>query len=95
MSYWLILHVQLSKPTLRLRTFNFDIIRLGCIYGSDSPVLKFISQLLVCPIGCWAQPRCFGVRLEMFRVVSRKTYGGVLTWRYPEQSFILIGFAMK
>lgn len=31
----------------RLLTFNFDIIRVGCIYGSDSPVLKFISQLLV------------------------------------------------
>ena len=34
------------------RTFDFDIIRLGCIYGTDSPILKSLSQLLFCPIGC-------------------------------------------
>eukprot|EP00913_Durusdinium_trenchii_P029104 g27288.t1 len=28
----------------RLMTFNFDIIRISCIYGSDDPILKFLSQ---------------------------------------------------
>ncbi|CAK9066123.1 Metabotropic glutamate receptor 1 (mGluR1) [Durusdinium trenchii] len=36
----------------RLMTFNFDIIRISCIYGSDDPILKFLSQLLFCPLGC-------------------------------------------
>eukprot|EP00439_Symbiodinium_sp_Y106_P023600 s2265_g2.t2 len=35
----------------QLLTFDFDIIRISCVYGVDSPVLKFVSQLLACPAG--------------------------------------------
>ncbi|CAE7776927.1 Grm5 [Symbiodinium sp. CCMP2456] len=29
-----------------------DFIRITCIYGTDSPVLKFASRLLACPLAC-------------------------------------------
>ena len=32
-----------------LLTLDFDMIRIACLYGTDSPVLKFVSQLLACP----------------------------------------------
>ncbi|CAK9062829.1 Metabotropic glutamate receptor 7 (mGluR7) [Durusdinium trenchii] len=35
----------------RLLTFDFDIIRISCITGQDSPTLKFLGQLLACPMG--------------------------------------------
>lgn len=36
----------------KLLTLDLDFIRISCIYGTDSPVLEFVSQLLACPIGC-------------------------------------------
>ncbi|CAE7316306.1 grlE [Symbiodinium sp. CCMP2456] len=36
----------------RLLTFDFDIIRISCFLGTDSPSLKFLSKILVCPFGC-------------------------------------------
>jgi len=62
----------------RLLTLNFDIIRLGCIYGTDSPALKFLSQLLVCPIGCagffllgFLQGKLCGRPVPLDRTLSR------------------------
>ncbi|CAE7029429.1 grlE, partial [Symbiodinium sp. CCMP2592] len=36
----------------RFITLDFDIIRLSCLYGADSAVLYFVSQLLACPASC-------------------------------------------
>ncbi|CAE7227713.1 Scube3 [Symbiodinium sp. KB8] len=35
----------------RLFTFDFDIIRISCLAGQDSPTVKFVCQLLAFPMG--------------------------------------------
>ncbi|CAE7223416.1 Tg [Symbiodinium sp. KB8] len=52
------LSIEWQQPVLqlleltKLLTFDLDFIRITCIYGTDSPVLKFASRLLACPLAC-------------------------------------------
>lgn len=45
----------------RLLTFDFDVIRISCITGADSPTLKFLGQLLCCPLGACVIMIAYGV----------------------------------
>ena len=37
--------------------FDLHIIRITCFYGTDTPALHFISQMLACPAACGASRR--------------------------------------
>jgi len=45
----------------RLLTFDFDVIRISCITGQDSPTIKFLGQLLACPMGACIIMIAYGV----------------------------------
>ena len=54
-------------------TFDFHLIRITCIYGTDSPVLLFISQLLACPAACtapWLQTQLYRNCIGQIRTIS-------------------------
>ncbi|CAE7289869.1 Grm5 [Symbiodinium sp. CCMP2456] len=36
----------------KVMTFDLHVIRFTCLYGSDSPTLHFVSQMLACPAAC-------------------------------------------
>ena len=50
----------------KVMTFDLHIIRVTCLYGTDSPMLLFCSQLLACPAACgflllsWPLSKFFG-----------------------------------
>ena len=52
-------------------TFDLDLIKISCLYGRDSPTLKFVCRLLVCPLGitffilCWLLSGLRGRRLSL------------------------------
>ncbi|CAJ1409089.1 unnamed protein product [Effrenium voratum] len=60
----------------RLLTFDFDVIRISCIYGADSPTMKFLGQLLACPMGAflimvaWGLARLRGKRMSLDSVFN-------------------------
>ena len=31
----------------RLLTLDLDVIKIGCLFGTDDPTVKFLSQLLL------------------------------------------------
>lgn len=35
----------------QVMVFDLDIIRISCIHGVDSPTVRFVRKLMVCPIG--------------------------------------------
>eukprot|EP00439_Symbiodinium_sp_Y106_P025073 s1659_g3.t1 len=60
----------------RLLTFDFDIIRISCVTGQDSPTLKFLGQLLACPAGfclvmvAWGVARARGRKMSLDAVFN-------------------------
>eukprot|EP00439_Symbiodinium_sp_Y106_P079777 s542_g18.t1 len=60
----------------RFLTFDFDIIRISCFLGADSRVLKFVCQLLACPLCCallvfaWFSGRLLGHPRPFDRVIN-------------------------
>lgn len=60
----------------RLLTFNLDIIKVGCVYGNDSPILKFTSQILICPVGCCLI--CLGWLIQQIDRRSKMSWDGVI-----------------
>ena len=56
--------------------FDLHIIRITCLYGTDTPALHFTSQLLACPAACGVSRRR-GNR-HIFSLFVRKQDGSFL-----------------
>ncbi|CAK9038961.1 unnamed protein product [Durusdinium trenchii] len=52
----------------KILAFDLDIIKISCILGTDSPTLKFVCQMLICPV-CLS---FFGLAWFIFKLPGRK-----------------------
>eukprot|EP00439_Symbiodinium_sp_Y106_P049873 s5941_g6.t1 len=74
-------------------TFDFDMIRISCLVGQDSPTLKFLCQLLICPMGSclllatWAIARLRGRRVTLDSLFNMN---GIIIFAF----FITLGLAV-
>eukprot|EP00434_Breviolum_minutum_P036186 symbB.v1.2.032056.t1/scaffold3795.1/size50223/4 len=60
----------------RLLTLDLDVIKIGCLFGTDDPTVKFLSQLLICPAGCclfllsWTIQQTFRRKVQLDYVIN-------------------------
>ncbi|CAE7280384.1 GRM8 [Symbiodinium natans] len=77
--------VKTALDLTKVMTFDVRILRITCIYGTDSPLLHFASQLLACPAACtflllaWLLSKMAG-RPRSFNAVVHKC--GVLVFAF-------------
>ena len=49
---------------------DLDLVRISCVDGIDSPTVKFVRRLMLCPIGIgcilitWAVKKCLGQKMH-------------------------------
>lgn len=61
----------------KIMMFDFHFVRTSCFFGTDSPVLYFVSRLLTCPIACillicsWVLNKMLGRRKPFNTVMNQ------------------------
>lgn len=60
----------------KVLVFDLDLIRISCVHGIDSPTMKFVRRLMICPVGVgfifiiWAFRKCRGQKMHFDKVFN-------------------------